>query len=49
MHACRLAVGMHLPYRHDQVADADGRVLAYYRSEVQINSRLRADGLEDGG
>lgn len=43
------AVGRNIPYRYDQVTDADRRVLACVRPEIQVNSGLRTHRLADGG
>ena len=44
-----VAVGGDIPDRHDQVPDADGRVLPRGGAKVQVDAGLRAHGLADGG
>ena len=42
-------MGGDIPYRHDQVEDADGRVLTRGGAKIQVDAGLRTDGLADGG
>ena len=43
-----LALGSHIPDRHDKVSHADGWILTRYRAKVQVYIGLREDDLEDG-
>lgn len=42
-------MGSDIPHRHDQVADADRRLLAFDWAEIQVNARLCAHGVAHGG
>lgn len=46
---CLSVMGCHIPYRHDQVANADRWFLARYRSEVYLCHRLCTQGVADRG
>lgn len=44
-----IALGSHIPHRHDQVPNANRRLHTFHRTEVPVNFGLRANRVEDGG